>query len=86
MAERLMIVCDNPKCKSVGEPEFVPGREGPKKRGQSVMGPYGWHQGEGWLIGCGPAYAYNACSTECVGPAVTEILRQVRQAEEDRYR
>lgn len=85
MAEVLMIACDNPTCKSIGEPEFVPGRDSPKKRGQQVTGPYGWHQGNGWLVGCGPNYSYTACSTTCVGPAVEEMIRRYRAAEDERY-
>lgn len=76
-----MIQCDNPKCKSTGLPEFVPGREGPKKKGQRIMGPDGWHQGDGFLVGCGPDYTYMACSTECVGPAVAHLLEAIRDKE-----
>ena len=47
------------------------------------MAPYGWHQGDGWLMGCGPNYTYMACSTECVGPAVAQVL--FLAAEKDRY-
>lgn len=77
MSEVLMISCDNPKCTSVGAPEWVPGQDGHrKKRGEKVMGPYAWHQGEGHLVGCGPSYRYHACSEECVGPAITHALEQ----------
>jgi hypothetical protein len=86
MAQRLMIVCDNPDCKSVGEPEFIPGQDGPKRKGQRVMGPYGWHQGDGFNIGCGPSYTYMACSDACVGPAVTALVRAARDEENERYR
>jgi hypothetical protein len=86
MAERLMIVCDNPDCKSVGTPEFIPGQDGPKRKGQRIMGPYGWHQGDGFLIGCGPSYRYMACSDACVGPAVTALVRAARDEENERYR
>jgi hypothetical protein len=80
-----MIKCDNPKCKSVGDPEHVPGQYGQrKKRGEKVMGPYGWHQGDGWLVGCGPSYSYMACSTECVGPAVAHLLEMAYEAERER--
>jgi hypothetical protein len=85
MVERLMIKCDNPKCSSIGEPEFVPGQYGPKKRGQRVMGPYGWHQGDAWIVGCGPSFVYMACSTECVGPAVMDLLEQARRKERGEY-
>jgi hypothetical protein len=78
----LMIRCDNPACKSIGEPEHVPGRDGPKKRNEKITGPYGWHQGHGWCVGSGPSYDYMACSDECVGPAITELVRQA-QAEDD---
>lgn len=84
MAEKLMIACDNPKCKSFGLPEFVPGRESPKKKGQRVMGPYGWHQGDGFNIGCGPSYTYMACSDACVGPAVIALVEAARDAERNR--
>lgn len=84
MAEQLMIKCDNPKCTSVGLPEFVPGQDGPKRKGQRVMGPYGWHQGDGFLIGCGPSYTYMACSDECVGPAVAD-LKRLAYERENRY-
>jgi hypothetical protein len=80
-----MIECDNPSCKVVGQPEFVPGREGPKKRGQRIMGPYGWHQGDGWLVGSGPAYTYMACSAECVGPAIVALVEEARRRENDGY-
>jgi hypothetical protein len=81
MAEQLMIKCDNPKCKNVGLPEYVPGVDGPKKKGAKVMGPYGWHQGDGWLVGSGPDYHYMACSTECVGPAIADLLRLAYEKE-----
>lgn len=75
-----MIKCDNPKCKSYGSPEFVPGVDGPKRRGQKVVGPYGWHQGDGWVIGCGPNYSYVACSDECVGPAIAAMASDARDS------
>jgi len=79
-----MIECDNPKCDSFGRPEFVPGEFGQrKKKSDRVMGPYGWHQGDGWLVGCGPNYTYFACSDECVGPAITAVLDNARRAEND---
>jgi hypothetical protein len=82
--EQLMIKCDNPKCESFGHPEHVPGQYGQrKKKGERVMAPYGWHQGDGWLMGCGPNYTYMACSTECVGPAVAQVL--MLAAEKDRF-
>lgn len=84
MAEQLMIACDNPKCKSIDRPEFIPGQDGPKKKGQRVMAPYGWHQGEGWLQGCGPSYRYMACSDACVGPAVIHVVEAARDAERNR--
>lgn len=79
----LMIRCDNPACKNFGEPEHVPGQDGQRKRrNEKIMGPYGWHQGEGWCVGSGPAYIYMACSNECVGPAIAELVR-LAQAEYD---
>ena len=84
MSQRTMIVCDNPDCGSMGDPEFIPGQDGPKRRGQRVMAPYGWHQGDGWLQGCGPSYTYMACSDACVGPAVVAVVEAERDKE--RYR
>jgi len=82
MSEVLMIRCDNPECKRVGVPEHVPGQYGQRKRkGERVMAPYGWHQGEGFLVGCGPSYSYMACSVECVGPAIIDLLRLAVEAE-----
>ena len=83
MTEVLMIKCDNPKCENVGLPEFVPGRESPKRKGQEVMAPYSWHQGSGFLMGCGPSYKYMACSNECVGPAIIDVLRLAVEKDED---
>jgi hypothetical protein len=86
MAEKLMIACDNPKCSSVGDPEWVPGQDGKRKRkGQVPTGPYGWHQGSGWLVGCGPDYVYYACSSECVGPAINEVVDEIRRKEQERW-
>jgi hypothetical protein len=85
MAERLMIKCDNPRCSNIGEPEFVPGENGTrKKKSDRIMAPYGWHQGDGWLQGCGPSYTYMACSDACVGPAVISLVEMARDAERDR--
>ena len=82
MAEVLMIKCDNPKCESVGYPEHVPGQYGQrKKRGEKVVGPYGWHQGDGWCVGSGPNYSYMACSNECVGPAIIAVGQRAMDAE-----
>ena len=81
VAEILMIECDNPECESVGTPEHVPGEFGRKKKDDKVMGPYGWHQGDGWLVGCGPAYTYHACSGSCVGPAIEHVLYEARERE-----
>jgi hypothetical protein len=83
MAERLMIKCDNPKCKSVGVPEWEPSEE-ERATGTRPTGPYGWHQGSGWLVGCGPKYIFDACSDECVGPAIEAVLREAREEEEMR--
>ena len=84
MAEQLMIKCDNPKCENVGLPEHIPGQYGQrKKKGERVMAPYGWHQGDGWLMGCGPNYTYMACSDACVGPAIENLVYEAREA--DRY-
>ena len=81
-----MIRCDNPTCENVGTPEFVPGEYGQRKRkGERVMAPYGWHMGDGFLMGCGPSYTYMACSDACVGPAVTEKIRQYHEEEDERY-
>jgi hypothetical protein len=86
MAEQLMIKCDNPKCENVGLPEHVPGQYGArKKKGERVMAPYGWHQGDGWLQGTGPAYTYMCCSDECVGPAVAMLCSEARERERDGY-
>lgn len=82
--EVLMIKCDNPTCKSLGAPEFVPGQYGPKRRGEKVMAPYGWHQGEGFLMGSGPNYAYMACSDSCVGPAIIDKLKRAYEEEQNR--
>jgi hypothetical protein len=77
-----MIACDNPKCENVGTPEHIPGEFGQRKRkGEKVMAPYGWHQGDGFLMGCGPDYSYMACSDECVGPAITDLVERAREAE-----
>jgi hypothetical protein len=79
----LMIRCDNPDCKAIGSPEYVPGQNGErKKRNAKVVAPYGWHQGEGWCVGTVPMFDYVACSTECVGPAITEQVRRFREADE----
>lgn len=72
----LMVQCDNPKCDSVGHPECV-------VRNRVKNGPYGWHQGKGGLVGCGPNYTYMACSRECVGPA---IIAQLKAAYEENER
>lgn len=83
MVERLMIECDNPNCDNLGHPEHVPGQDGaPKRKGDKIMAPYGWHQGEGWLMGSGPNYSYMACSDECVGPAIIGVLRREREKEQ----
>lgn len=84
MAEQLMIRCDNPTCESVGLPEHVPGQYGERpKKGERVMAPYGWHQGDGFLMGCGPSYTYMACSDECVGPAIVDLVRIAREKDRD---
>ena len=82
MSEQLMIKCDNPECKSIGEPEWVPGQDGQRKRrGQRATPPYGWHDGSGWVVGCGPHYLYVACSNACVGPAIVAMTDKARQEE-----
>jgi hypothetical protein len=78
MVAVLMIRCDNPKCKSVGPPEHVPG-PGRKRKNERVTAPYGWHMGDGWCVGSGPSYAYMACSDECVGPAVIDLIERARE-------
>jgi hypothetical protein len=81
-----MIACDNPKCEVVGQPEHIPGQYGGrKKKGERVMAPYGWHQGDGWLQGSGPAYTYMACSDECVGPAIVDLVDAARRKEREGY-
>jgi hypothetical protein len=86
MAEQLMIKCDNPKCESVGLPEHVPltpqGKRSTQK-GERVMAPYGWHQGDGWVQGSGPSYTYMACSDACVGPAVEDLVYMAREVDRD---
>jgi hypothetical protein len=76
-----MIKCDNPLCSTIGEPEHIPGKR-PKKN-ERLMAPYGWHMGDGWLIGTGPNYTYFACSDECVGPAVMDLVERARRDERD---
>jgi hypothetical protein len=77
-----MIKCDNPTCESTGIPEFVPGEHGErKKKGDRVMAPYGWHQGDGWVQGSGPNYTYMACSDACVGPAIENLCYEAREAD-----
>lgn len=78
-----MIACDNPECKSVDTPEFVPGQYGERKRkGQKIQGPYGWLQANVWLVGTGPSFTLMTCSIDCVEPAVISLLQQAR--DEDR--
>ena len=84
MAEQLMIKCDNPKCENVGLPEHIPGLDGaPKRKNERVMAPYGWHMGDGFCMGSGPDYSYMACSDECVGPAITELVYQAREKDQN---
>ena len=63
-----MVACDNPKCKSVGQPEDV------GKRGKFV-GPYGWFEIEFRVIGPTGMLEVVACSDKCIEPAISEKLR-----------
>ena len=56
-----------------------------KGKGERVIGPYGWHEGDGWLVGGGPNYHYVACSDECVGPAIIGVIEEIRRKEDERY-
>jgi hypothetical protein len=67
MSEEVMIVCDNPKCKNTGRPEWLP-EKGSRKKGHT--GPYGWMQCQiGW-VGRGPYFEIDVCSLDCLTPAV----------------
>ena len=71
-----MIRCDNPTCGAHGRPEYVPGVDGPKRKGARITPPYGWHDGEVVLVGCGPRIYFTACSAGCVGPAVEAMFQE----------
>jgi hypothetical protein len=64
-----MVECDNPACDNTAGPERVKGRK-------YYTGPYGWFQLLGEIVGTGPGFRVDACSDECVGPAVLNQLRR----------
>ena len=63
--------CDNPKCKSIGEAEWLPPKGSRKKR---YTGPYGWIQTTIYWVGRGPNLEIDACSLECLTPATQDKL------------
>ena len=79
-----MVRCDNPKCKSVGEPEWI-AEEGPSVDPSKYTGPYGWIDSEISFVGSGPALHVDACSVKCLTPAVQDLLEQHRRREEEEY-
>jgi hypothetical protein len=65
----IMMVCDNPTCRS----RYEHSKEEPA---------LGYHLGKGlWADdgGGGPIPATYACSLECIGPAVEHTIRESRQ-------
>ena len=71
------VECDNPTCESVARPEHV---KGPK----TYTNPYGWFQILGMIVGTGPDFRADACSLECVGPAVEKMVQLAGERENPR--
>lgn len=82
MAAELMIRCDNPSCKSVGEPEWVDTR---KRKPSPPTAPYGWFEGDGTYVGQGPHIHIYACSIDCVGPAVKALTEEAIEKEREKH-
>jgi hypothetical protein len=76
-----MFECDNPQCKVVGAPEWIPQLENPRSKKPPVP-PYGWLVVQGTYIGCGPNATVTVCSNACLSPAwehaVEEAYRKDR--------
>jgi hypothetical protein len=74
-----MVRCDNPKCKSVGEPEWLPPKGSRKK---AYTAPYGWIQAVVHWVGSGPSLEVDACGLICLQPAVEAKVDEWRHKEE----
>lgn len=65
MAEIVMITCDNPSCKSIGQSES----EGETRKGKHAP-PYGWIVADIGYFGSGPyVKRLVACDNDCLLPA-----------------
>jgi hypothetical protein len=70
------IKCDNPKCKSVGEPEWIN-----KDNPTDYTPPYAWWHVDGNRFGPGPSIQVEVCSVKCISPAITEKWRALDDQE-----
>jgi len=61
--------CDNPLCKTIGEPES----------GNPYVGPYGWVRLDVVIIGTGPNVSVEVCSSGCITKAVENEFRKASE-------
>ena len=73
-----MVRCDNPKCSSVGTPEWLPPKNSRRK---TYTAPYGWIQTTIYFVGSGPNLPLDACSLACLQPAATHLIDEWKREE-----
>ncbi len=71
-----LVQCDNPKCNSLGKPEYI-------EEDGSHNPPYGWIFLKGGFFGSGPCIKIEVDKIQCIRGAVTRAIKEAKEAEED---